>query len=91
MALSSITDVARLARVSVGTVSRVLHRHPAVSSENLNLTRESYTAGNTGVLQILEAQRQSQQARLGLVRAQAQRLEDIIELQLALGGRMPAS
>ena len=47
-------------------------------------------AGNTGVLQVLEAQRQSQQARLGLVRAQAQRLEDIIELQLALGGRMPA-
>ncbi len=63
----------------------------AISGENLNLTRESYTAGNTGVLQILEAQRQSQQARLGLVRAQAQRLEDIIELQLALGGRMPAT
>jgi len=62
----------------------------AISSENLDLTRQSYTAGNTGVLQILEAQRQSQQARLGLVRAQAQRLEDIIELQLALGGRMPA-
>jgi len=63
----------------------------AISSENLDLTRESYTAGNTGVLQILEAQRQSQQARLGLVRAQAQRLEDIIELQLALGGRMPST
>ncbi len=51
------------------------------------LTRESYTAGNTGVLQVLEAQRQSQQARLGLVRAQAQRYEDTVELQLALGGR----
>jgi NodT family efflux transporter outer membrane factor (OMF) lipoprotein len=62
----------------------------AVSSENLALTRESYTAGNTGVLQVLDAQRQSQQARLGLVRAQAQRLTDLIELQLALGGRMPA-
>jgi len=61
----------------------------AVSSENLDLTRESYRAGNTGVLQVLEAQRQSEQARLGLVRAQAQRLQDIIELQLALGGRMP--
>jgi outer membrane protein TolC len=61
-----------------------------VSSENLALTRESYTAGNTGVLQVLDAQRQSQQARLGLVRAQAQRLTDLIELQLALGGRMPA-
>src|SRR4029077_12924391 len=35
MALSSITDVARMARVSVGTVSRVLHRHPTVSSDKL--------------------------------------------------------
>jgi len=63
----------------------------AISGENLGLTRESYTAGNTGVLQVLEAQRQSQQARLGLVRAQAQRFEDSIDLQLALGGHMPAS
>ena len=61
----------------------------ATSGENLSLTRESYTAGNTGVLQVLEAQRQSQQARLGFVRAQAQRLEDGVELQLALGGRVP--
>jgi NodT family efflux transporter outer membrane factor (OMF) lipoprotein len=62
-----------------------------ISSENLSLTRDSYSAGNTGVLQILEAQRQSQQARLGLVRAQAQRYQDAVELLLALGGRMPAS
>jgi outer membrane protein TolC len=39
---------------------------------------------------VLEAQRQSQQARLGLVRAQAQRYEDTVELLLALGGRLPA-
>lgn len=62
----------------------------AISSENLSLTRESYSAGNTGVLQVLEAQRQSQQARLGLVRAQAQRYQDSVELLLALGGRLPA-
>jgi len=61
-----------------------------VSGENLALTRDSYSAGNTGVLQVLEAQRQSQQARLGLVRAQAQRNEDTVELLLALGGQMPA-
>jgi outer membrane protein TolC len=62
----------------------------AISGENLSLTRESYRAGNTGVLQVLEAQRQSQQARLGLVRAQAQRYEDTVDLLLALGGRLPA-
>ena len=36
-----------------------------ISTENLALTRESYSAGNSGVLQVLEAQRQNQQARLG--------------------------
>jgi NodT family efflux transporter outer membrane factor (OMF) lipoprotein len=61
-----------------------------ISGENLGLTRDSYTAGNTGVLQVLEAQRQSQQARLGLVRAEAQRYQDSIDLQLALGGRVPS-
>jgi NodT family efflux transporter outer membrane factor (OMF) lipoprotein len=63
----------------------------AISGENLALTRESYSAGNAGVLQVLEAQRQSQQARLGLVRAQAQRYEDTVDLLLALGGRLPSS
>jgi NodT family efflux transporter outer membrane factor (OMF) lipoprotein len=61
----------------------------ATSTDNLELTRESYAAGNTGVLQILDAQRQSEQARLGLIRAEAQRLQDSIELLLALGGRVP--
>jgi NodT family efflux transporter outer membrane factor (OMF) lipoprotein len=61
----------------------------ATSAENLSLTRESYRAGNSGVLQVLEAQRQNQQARLGLVRAQSQRLQDTVQLLLALGGQIP--
>jgi NodT family efflux transporter outer membrane factor (OMF) lipoprotein len=63
----------------------------AISTDNLELTRESYGAGNAGVLQILDAQRQSEQARLALIRAEAQRLQDSIELLLALGGRVPNS
>jgi NodT family efflux transporter outer membrane factor (OMF) lipoprotein len=59
-----------------------------VATENLELTRESYSAGNSGVLQVLEAQRQNQQARLGLVRAQSQRLQDTVQLLLALGGQV---
>ena len=35
------------------------------SSQSLALTRESYSAGNSGVLQVLDAQRQNQEARLG--------------------------
>jgi NodT family efflux transporter outer membrane factor (OMF) lipoprotein len=61
----------------------------SISSENLALTRDSYSAGNTGVLQVLEAERQSQQARLGLVRAEALRDQDAVQLRLALGGRVP--
>ena len=34
MALATISDVARMAKVSVGTVSRVIHRHPSVASAN---------------------------------------------------------
>jgi NodT family efflux transporter outer membrane factor (OMF) lipoprotein len=62
----------------------------ATSTQNLDLTRQSYSAGNSGVLLVLDAQRQNQQARLGLVRAQAQRLQDAVQLLLALGGRVPA-
>ena len=63
----------------------------AIAAENLALTRESYSAGNSGVLQVLEAQRQNQQARIGLVRAQSQRLQDTVQLLLALGGSVARS
>lgn len=53
---------------------------------NLDLTRQSYSVGNVGVLQVLDAERQHQQARLGYVRAQAQRYQDTAQLYLALGG-----
>jgi NodT family efflux transporter outer membrane factor (OMF) lipoprotein len=62
-----------------------------VASQNLQLTRESFSAGNSGILQVLDAQRGDQQARLGLVRAQSQRFEDAVQLLLALGGAIPAS
>jgi NodT family efflux transporter outer membrane factor (OMF) lipoprotein len=63
----------------------------ATATDTLELTRESYSAGNSGVLQVLEAQRQNQQARLGLVRAQSQRLQDMVQLLLALGGQIPTA
>jgi NodT family efflux transporter outer membrane factor (OMF) lipoprotein len=62
----------------------------ATASDTLQLTRESYSAGNSGVLQVLDAQRQNSQARLGLVRAQSQRLQDLVQLLLALGGQIPS-
>jgi NodT family efflux transporter outer membrane factor (OMF) lipoprotein len=64
-------------------------RAVAIAADNLALTRESFSAGNSGVLQVLEAQRQSEQARIGLVHAQSQRLQDTVQLLLALGGSSP--
>jgi NodT family efflux transporter outer membrane factor (OMF) lipoprotein len=57
--------------------------------ENVDLTRKSYNEGNVGVLQVLDAERLYQNARLGYVRAQAQRYMDTVQLFLALGGSGP--
>jgi NodT family efflux transporter outer membrane factor (OMF) lipoprotein len=61
----------------------------AAARANVDLTRKSYNEGNVGVLQILDAERLYQQARLGYVRATAQRYLDTAQLFLALGGSVP--
>ena len=53
---------------------------------SLKLARDSYSAGNTGVLQIQDAQRALAQAQIGLSRAQSQRYLDTAQLFAALGG-----
>jgi NodT family efflux transporter outer membrane factor (OMF) lipoprotein len=62
-------------------------RRALESAENsLRLTRTTFRYGNVGILQVLDAQRQAEQARLGYVRAQAQRYLDSITLFTAMGG-----
>ncbi len=62
-------------------------KHAFDSAEaSLRLTRISYSAGNSGILQVLDAERLDQQARLGYVRADVQRYVDTAGLYLALGG-----
>jgi NodT family efflux transporter outer membrane factor (OMF) lipoprotein len=56
------------------------------AEESLRLTRATYQYGNVGVLQVLEAQRLTEQARLGYVRAQAQRYLDTAQFLTAMGG-----
>jgi outer membrane protein TolC len=56
------------------------------AQSSLDLARISYQEGNAGVLQVLDAERSYQQARLGYVRAVAQRYLDTVQLFLALGG-----
>jgi NodT family efflux transporter outer membrane factor (OMF) lipoprotein len=56
------------------------------AQSSVELARESYSAGNTGILQVLDAQRQRLSAQLGVLRAQAQQYSDTTQLFLALGG-----
>jgi NodT family efflux transporter outer membrane factor (OMF) lipoprotein len=51
-----------------------------------NLVRRSYAVGNSGILDVLDAERSTAQAQLGLSRAKAQRLIDTARLYMALGG-----
>jgi len=66
------------------------HAQQAAQS-SLELARTSYKEGNAGVLQVLDAERSFQQARLGYVRAVAQRYLDTVQLFLALGGTSPSA
>ncbi|MDB6091962.1 MAG: efflux transporter outer rane subunit [Gammaproteobacteria bacterium] len=50
------------------------------------LARRSYSVGNSGILDVLDAERFTAQAQLGLSRAKAQRLLDSARLYMALGG-----
>lgn len=55
------------------------------ADQALRLARLSYQAGNSTLLQLLDPERQREQAVLGLVRAQTQRLTDTAQLVVALG------
>jgi NodT family efflux transporter outer membrane factor (OMF) lipoprotein len=66
------------------------HAQQAAQS-SLELARISYKEGNAGILQVLDAERSYQRARLGYVRAVAQRYLDTVQLFLALGGTSPSA
>jgi NodT family efflux transporter outer membrane factor (OMF) lipoprotein len=61
------------------------------AQSSLDLARASYAEGNVGILQVLDAQRSYQRARLGYVKAVAQRYLDTVQLFLALGGTTPSA
>lgn len=58
----------------------------SAASQQLKLTRQQYQLGATGYLNLLDAERSYQQARIGLIRARAARLSDTAALYAALGG-----
>lgn len=56
------------------------------AAESLDLARKSFQAGNSGILDVIDAERRNAQAQLSFTHAKAQRLMDTAELYLALGG-----
>jgi len=56
------------------------------ASQQLDLTRQQFRLGATGYLNLLEAERSHQQARIGLIQARSARLADTAALYAALGG-----
>jgi NodT family efflux transporter outer membrane factor (OMF) lipoprotein len=57
----------------------------ATARETAELTRRAYEEGEIGVIQVLDAERRYQQARLGYVRALAARYRDTAQFFLAVG------
>jgi NodT family efflux transporter outer membrane factor (OMF) lipoprotein len=58
----------------------------ATASQSLALVKAQYRLGSANYLQLLDATRQWQLARLGFIRARAARLSDTAALYAALGG-----
>jgi NodT family efflux transporter outer membrane factor (OMF) lipoprotein len=56
------------------------------AQSSLKLARTSYKEGNIGILQVLDAERDYNEAQLAMARVQAQRYQDTALLYLALGG-----
>jgi NodT family efflux transporter outer membrane factor (OMF) lipoprotein len=58
----------------------------SAASQRLALARQQYQLGATGYLDLLDAERSYQQARITLIQARAARLSDTAALYTALGG-----
>ncbi len=61
------------------------------AAQQLALTRSQFKLGATGYLELLQAERSHQQARLALIRARTARLADTAALYTALGGGWQAA
>ncbi len=86
--LSSFAQVADTLRALENDAEAVQAQSRALNSaeESLRLTNVNYRAGTVNYLQVLVADYQYQQARIGHIQARAQRFQDTVALYAALGG-----
>ena len=86
--LESFGQVADVLKALEHDSQEIKAQHYALETaqSSLKLARTSYKEGNIGVLQVLDAERQSNEAELAMARVQAGRYQDTALLFLALGG-----
>jgi len=84
-AFGDVTDVLDALRFDAETLQARVQAEQAAAS-SLVLARTQYRLGAASYLQLLDATRLWQQARSGLIQAQAARLADTTALYAALGG-----
>jgi NodT family efflux transporter outer membrane factor (OMF) lipoprotein len=74
---------------ALGTDSRTLtaqQEASRVAERSLYLSRRSFQVGNSGILQVLDASRSNQRARLALVEARARQYQNVARLYVATAG-----
>ena len=86
--LEAFSQVASTLHALENDADELSEQDRALDSTNasLSVTRQAYTAGNAGYIQILDAQRLHEQAQMGQVQARSQRYIDTVKLLLASGG-----
>lgn len=87
VAFRQVSDALDALRYDADLVAAQAHAR-ALSRTRLTLERESYRAGNSGLLPVLDAERQRERADLGLLRAEEHQYLDTIRLLLASGGQV---
>ncbi len=96
---AALADYRQVVIESLGQVADVLQaidhdaeafaaqdRALAAAETSLRLSRDGYRHGETGVLQVLDAERAYQRALLGHIKAETARYLDTTQLSVALGG-----
>ena len=81
----TVADVLRALEADARTLKAQAETE-AIAAESLDLTRKQFQLGAVNYLTLLNAQRQYQEARIGVVQAQAARFADTAALFQALGG-----
>ena len=84
-AFAQVADVLRALEHDAQTLA-AQERAVQAARESLRLVQVSYQVGVASYLQVLAADQQLLQARMGQIRAQGQRLQDTVALYAALGG-----